>query len=243
MKEWIRSQVSPLRRELVFVLPIIILLIHTFVELAEELREWEAIRMDTRLLLLVASLRTPWLTEWMKGITELGSVLWLTAGTAAVSLVLLFRKRLMQAILFMLGMLATSGANTALKSTYARERPDQVPLIPADGYSFPSGHAMGAISLYGFLLYFTLRSQLSSRVKREFALLWTGLILLIGFSRIYLGVHYPIDVAAGFSSGGAILILTIALIEWADFWNRMKGDLRAASGFNPRQERLSDRGG
>lgn len=72
MSQWIRKRAPSLGWGLMFVLPIIFLFVNTFVELAKR----EMVRMDRRLLIQAATLRTPWLTEWMKGITELGQGFW-----------------------------------------------------------------------------------------------------------------------------------------------------------------------
>jgi undecaprenyl-diphosphatase len=82
-----------------------------------------------------------------------------------------------------------------------RERPSMDQLVSVSTLSFPSGHAMSAMAFYGFLIY--LGFHLASTLGVKLAIFFTlgALILLIGFSRIYLGVHYPSDVLAGFIGG------------------------------------------
>jgi len=90
------------------------------------------------------------------------------------------------------------GGVYALKAFFHRARPEAA--FASLGYSFPSGHAFAAVTIYGMLAYWLTGETSSGRCWA----LWGGavaLILLIGFSRVYLGVHYASDVAAGFASG------------------------------------------
>lgn len=108
--------------------------------------------------------------------------------------------------------------NGAVKEFYARVRPDQIDhLIEQGEFAFPSGHAMGSMIVYGGILFLILRYLASARrrlgwEKWVLGFLFGLLILLIGLSRIYLGVHYPSDVIGGFSLGFAWLMLSIGLL-------------------------------
>lgn len=90
-----------------------------------------------------------------------------------------------------------------LKLIFVRERPNILRLIPIDGYSFPSGHSIISVSFYG---YFT--TYLLEHYKLNFAIISILLILGIGLSRIFLGVHYFSDVLAGYSLGFLSLGIT-----------------------------------
>jgi undecaprenyl-diphosphatase len=101
--------------------------------------------------------------------------------------------------------------NLILKELVARPRPSVVRLVEADGYSFPSGHAMVSTAFYGmigFLLWVHSRGQ--GKDSRFILPVTAGTICLIGISRIYLGVHYASDVLAGFAAG----ILWLAVCLW-----------------------------
>lgn len=103
--------------------------------------------------------------------------------------------------------------NTLMKQWFHRERPDIHRIIQEVGYSFPSGHSMAAFSLYGVIAYLLWR-HLNRR--RERVLLIVLAVLMtggIGWSRIYLGVHYPSDVVGGYAASGAWLMLSIGLFE------------------------------
>ncbi|MDT2294513.1 phosphatase PAP2 family protein [Paenibacillus larvae] len=84
-------------------------------------------------------------------------------------------------------------------------------MVDATGYSFPSGHAMVSSSFYGFMVYLLWKHQ-RRKWRAAWLIPWLGafVIFLIGFSRIYVGVHYPSDVLAGFAAGGIWLIGCIA---------------------------------
>lgn len=104
---------------------------------------------------------------------------------------------------FLLLLLLSLSAIVLLKLIFVRERPDILRLIPIDGYSFPSGHSIISVSFYGYLATYFLEQR--KKKKLWLALPFFVLILGIGFSRIYLGVHYFSDVLAGYSVGACIL--------------------------------------
>lgn len=92
----------------------------------------------------------------------------------------------------------TVGFNQLLKRIIVRVRPDHIRLVYENGYSFPSGHAMTSIALYGIIIYL-ISCYVKEKKKR---ILWISLltiyILLVGISRIYVGVHYPTDIIGGY---------------------------------------------
>lgn len=108
------------------------------------------------------------------------------------------------------GSLGCISMNTIVKNIIKRSRPDTLRLIKQGGYSFPSGHAMISISLYGFLIYLVLTKIKNNYLKYTLVVLLCILILSIGISRIYLGVHFASDVIAGYILS---LIYVIILIE------------------------------
>jgi undecaprenyl-diphosphatase len=113
--------------------------------------------------------------------------------------------------------------NTVLKDVFRRARPDIEHLVRAGGYSFPSGHAMISMSFYGmlgYLLYINLRDK---KKRRWYVPILTLVIVFsIGLSRIYLGVHYPSDVAAGFAAGGAWLVVCIMSLHTIMYYRSNK---------------------
>jgi undecaprenyl-diphosphatase len=88
-----------------------------------------------------------------------------------------------------------------------------LPYVPeVSGWAFPSGHAMNGVIVYGMLTY-VLQGRLGAGERRIILMIATGLVLAIGFSRIYLGAHYLSDVLAGYASGLFWLALCISVFE------------------------------
>jgi membrane-associated phospholipid phosphatase len=103
-----------------------------------------------------------------------------------------------------------------LKWLFGRKRPLSPLLQAARGLSFPSGHAIMSVSFFGLLIYWVLHSALPQWVVVILTILLTILVVLIGFSRIYLRVHYASDVIAGFIIGLIWLFITLAVVEKAE---------------------------
>ena len=103
-----------------------------------------------------------------------------------------------------------------LKQLFQRKRPLSPLLKAAKGLSFPSGHAIMAVTFYGLLIYILQHSITTDWLKWFLTFLVVVLIILIGFSRIYLRVHYASDVAAGFIIGLLWLLLSLAVLKWLE---------------------------
>lgn len=144
------------------------------------------------------------LTHAMMDITTLGGVTVLSLVTALATVYLTLRRQLPVAVFLVCSVLGGLAVSTTLKLTIARARPDVVPhLVTVSDLSFPSGHAMLSAVTYLTLGALLARAQ-QTRSTRAFVVA-TGVFLtfLIGLSRIYLGVHYPTDVFAGWSAGAS----------------------------------------
>ena len=103
--------------------------------------------------------------------------------------------------------------NNLVKILVRRDRPELINLIHETSFSFPSGHTMVSVTLYGFIIYLISKSKLSKKIKCLFISLLTLLITLIVTSRIYLGVHYFSDCMAGIALALAYLLLCIEILE------------------------------
>lgn len=99
--------------------------------------------------------------------------------------------------------------NLVLKNIFERQRPSIPHLVEAFGLSFPSGHSMVSFSFYGLIIYLVFKEVKNKLLKTLSIIIFGLLILLIGISRIYLGVHYPSDVLAGFAAGSFWLVCCI----------------------------------
>ncbi|MBT2691021.1 phosphatase PAP2 family protein [Bacillus sp. ISL-47] len=188
-----------------------------FIEIVDELREKELVRFDEQVINYVQAFISPRLTELMQVITFLGSVKWL-AFAVIIGAVLLFIFKKRSLALFMV---ISSGVgalfNILLKWIFKRERPDIKPLIEEQGFSFPSGHSMGSFIFYGSLAYMIVHLAKRRRWKAAWVLLLSFFIIAIGLSRIYLGVHFPSDVIAGFAAGGVWLTIMIIGFRYYEF--------------------------
>ncbi len=110
-------------------------------------------------------------------------------------------------------LLGSEYLNKFVKEIYQRVRPDQIEhLIEQGGYAFPSGHSMGSMIVFGGIIFILTRKIKTNWQQWLIGILFGLLILLIGVSRIYLGVHYPSDVIGGFSLGFTWITLSIALV-------------------------------
>lgn len=148
------------------------------------------------------------MTSIIKCITWFGS----TIGIIIIGLISLFIIRnkkinISLAICLILGTIV----NNIIKIVFARARPNINPLVVEDSYSFPSGHSMMSVLLYGYLIYLIYNYIKNKKIKYLLITLLSILILSIGFTRVYLGVHYFSDVIGGFVFGIAYLIMYIEI--------------------------------
>ncbi len=200
-----------------------------FVELADEVIEGSTATIDERLLLalreptdLTDPLGPPWVEETVRDFTALGGAAVLFLLTASVVGYWVIQRKYRAALLLVLAVIGGLVLSQFLKSTFGRPRPD---LVPHGSYvyfaSFPSGHSMLAASTYLTLGALVARLQARRRLKvytLSLAVLITG---LVGISRIYLGVHWPTDVLAGWTAGAAWAAFC-GLIMW---WLQHKGEV------------------
>ncbi len=171
-----------------------------FTWLGREVLQGDVLGIDARLRGLAAASASPGLTAMMVAASFYGGPSVLVPLALVVALVFLWRGWPRGALLVVLTLAGASLLNWLLKITFARVRPEAFFEYPLpESPSFPSGHAIFAASVFG-----GLAALLTARLKHGplRAIVWAGatvLVLIIGFSRVYLGVHYPSDVLAGYS--------------------------------------------
>jgi len=181
--------------------------------LADEALEGETRHFDEATRAAVHQLASPTLTMIMRGLSFIGSTLALAIMTAVVVIRFVMLKWGREAKLFPITMIGAGLLNVTLKLAFKRPRP--VPffnLTAPETYSFPSGHSLSSACFFG-----VLAAMLTTRVKsrRVRVIVWvvcTLMFVLIGFSRIYLGVHHTTDVIAGFAAA-LIWILVVRFVE------------------------------
>ena len=178
--------------------------------------------IDTRVNNLLALFRNTDLTQFFLWITLLGK--WqivLIFSIATISILCIWRKRLY--ILPLLLTIIGSEIFTALgKIAFHRPRPE-LAIYTEHSFSFPSGHATIAMAFYGFITYILIRHSVKWKTKVNIFFIGLAVILLIGFSRLYLGVHYVSDVWGGYLVGALWLIIGISISEWIHSWRKNGG--------------------
>jgi len=160
---------------------------------------------------LVYGLRSEPLTALMIMITYLGN--WQTILLICITLLLFPRTRISYGLPASAAALAASMILRMLKALFHRARPDlALHLITQGGYSYPSGHSFTVLIFYGMLIFLCRRKMKNKNAANLATVLLSCLVLLIGISRIYLGVHYPTDVLGGWSIGLCMLMIMISCI-------------------------------
>lgn len=183
--------------------------------LVEELVEGGDIQqIDRQVDALAELLRDDWFLRLFGYITSLGNVETLVAVTLVAAGFLWAHKRVYYILGLLLSVIGSTATTYIGKYAIARDRPDFETFASAVTPSFPSGHATGAVAVYGFIMYAMMRDF--SRPGSQFELTYWGvtLIVLIAASRVILGVHYASDVLAGILVGGFWLIAGFALTEY-----------------------------
>lgn len=159
---------------------------------------------------LMLAARTPALLQVFGAITSLGDAITVVLITFTIGAYFALSSRQIRSYLvgFIVTLTGALSCAYVLKEVVARARPTGlIPSIIETSYSFPSRHAVIAVALYGFIAFFLARQY--PEYARKIAAAATILIFSIGFSRLYLGVHFPSDVIAGFALGGLWLCIGI----------------------------------
>ncbi len=169
----------------------------------------------------ISSFRNSYLDNIFKIITKFANPISITI-LVLILLIILKKENIYKLILTVS---TTVLLNQALKHLIRRPRPDHVRLVSEKGFSFPSGHSMISIAVYGFLIYLVYNNIKNKFLKTILIILLVILILGIGISRIYLGVHYPTDVLAGYFLTISIIILIISQID-----NHFRGNINDKDG-------------
>lgn len=193
-----------------------------FIELADELAEGELEQFDAAMLYLFRNPADPadpvgprWLEELVRDATALGGVFVLTLLVFATTVSLWLENHRRAAVWLVVATAGAMALSTLFKLFFARERPSVIaPELLPSTFSFPSGHSILAAAVYLTLGALLARVVPRARTRTFILAMAIVLTLLIGVSRIYLGVHYPSDVLAGWTLG-----LGWAALCWLVAWN------------------------
>lgn len=182
-----------------------------FLSIGGEIAEGESLAFDRQLLL---ALRNPGdlhdpvggraLEEAMRDVTALGGFTLLTLFTVVAVLTFLAHGKRLHAALMTAAVLGANFSGSQLKHLYGRPRPDVVPHgVYVYSASFPSGHSLMSSAFYLTLAVLLASLEARRSVKLTFFLLAALIMAAVGFSRVYLGVHWPSDVLGGWCAGAA----------------------------------------
>jgi undecaprenyl-diphosphatase len=184
-----------------------------FARLAKRVLAQQTNAFDTAIMLAIRGMHNPLLDQAMMGTTFLGDPTVLFIICIAVGVWLYKYRRRSQANTLAIALVGSLLLQYILKQLFTRERPalwEQ--FINLRDYSFPSGHAVMSLVVYGLLGY--LLANHFPRQQKVITSITILLIFAIGFSRVYLGVHWPTDVIAGYAAGGVWLVACILSLRW-----------------------------
>lgn len=204
MKEKIKEFLKENAEWIIFTICIIAFaIITTIVTISEE------VALDSSIYEKVNYISSNRMTLFAKILTQLGSFKVISILTALSFLTIKDKKI---GIKVFINILIIALINQLIKFIIRRERPDYR-MVEERGFSFPSGHTMGAMGFYGFYIYLAYKCIDSKKLKMFIIAFLATIIVSIGITRIYLGVHYPTDVIAGFFVTIAIIIVNVKLLD------------------------------
>ena len=206
-------------KKIKWVIFVIAILIFSF--LAYFVLEGKTGEFDSFIYKIVTFNKTDFISGFYKFITNFASGI--MVGIISLVFLIIFRNKRYGGFIF-LNVFNIFVLNFLLKLLFMRDRPYELMIIDEVGYSFPSGHAMAALGFYGFIIYLLWHFNLAKSAKIIFSVLLGALIILIGVSRIYLGVHYASDVLAGYMVSLAYLILYITCDKKCLKFGDLNGD-------------------
>lgn len=236
----LRKRFSGLEPSIYFPLLLATFFFWLFISVTEEVLEGESLYLDRVIIELMHSekksasfLGSEWFQQMVRDITALGGHIVLGIITVAVVLYLYLIKNAETAIFVFFTIIGGQVCSYALKLVIARPRPEIIdPLVYTSSPSFPSGHASMAAVVYLTIGIILSTYQAERHLKIFFLSLVLFLTISIGLSRIYLGVHYPTDVAAGITFG-----LGWALLVWSAFrWRTLRRSLHLSPPENPEND-------
>ena len=189
---------------------LLFILIILFIEVTIRVYGTDVMKRDVIGYKLISNLISDKITPVTIIITQFGSALLLIILTVVLAIIIKDKKI---SFSIFLNLILVGLINQILKHIVQRPRPTEYRIIDEKGYSFPSGHSMASVAFYGFLIYLIYKKVKNPKLKWIFILLLSILIILIGSSRIYLGVHYTSDVLAGFFVSTSYLLVYTSIID------------------------------
>lgn len=198
---------------------LVAILLFTFVLITQKLLKDTLKDFDTAIYNFIISIKSPFFTEIFKSITFFASPIFLLILSPILFFIFKNKK---YGLLSLVNLIVVVIVNQTLKLIFTRPRPFQWMLIEESGYSFPSGHAMVSMGFYGMLIFLIWQTNISKTKKKIWTVIFSLLILLIGISRIYLGVHYGSDIIGGFVLSLSYLIIATSAVTYYLKYRRNK---------------------
>ena len=172
----------------------------------------KAAAFDDAVRFFFYDMRSGALTSAAKAMTYLGN--WQSVTVLCIILLIIKPTRIRYGIPVSAGAISVTVINKIIKNLVRRERPDQIyHLIKQGGYSFPSGHSITSMFVFGMLIYLVRVNVQNRKAANVLTVIIAVPMVCIGLSRIYLGVHYPSDVLAGWSLGIAVMMVVIEIAD------------------------------
>lgn len=211
-----RTEYTTYILELLVGLVVCFVTLYGFIELTELLAANNIAWFDDAVSGYIHGLRSPTLTPLMIALTQLGDAIAYIVLMLCVVVYFYFRrKNWTLSIQIAIVLISTASINFIIKNIIGRERPAGEHLVFVTAQSFPSGHSMSSIAFYGFFIYLAWRYLPKLWMKVSASIVLPLLVVSIGFSRVYLGVHYPSDVIAGFTGG--LFWLAVCILLFSSF--------------------------
>ncbi len=191
-------------------------ILFVFVSITDEIVLEHENKFDQNISDAILPLVSPFLTSVMKTVTFFGSEMFLFPAYLVLVSYYIYRKSNMLASdIAMIG-LSSTGVLFLFKNIFKRHRPLDPLINHVTGFSFPSGHSFSSFTFFGILIYLIWHTTISRKWKIIIASLLVVFATVIAFSRVYLRVHYPSDVIAGFCLSVVWLMLSIWILHKAD---------------------------
>lgn len=172
----------------------------------------KAAAFDDAVRFFFYDMRSGALTSAAKAMTYLGN--WQPVTVLCIILLIIKPTRIRYGIPVSAGAISVTVINKIIKNLVRRERPDQIyHLIKQGGYSFPSGHSITSMFVFGMLIYLVRVNVQNRKAANVLTVIIAVPMVCIGLSRIYLGVHYPSDVLAGWALGIAVMMVVIEIAD------------------------------
>ncbi|SFR85768.1 phosphatase PAP2 family protein [Maribacter stanieri] len=227
LREFLANKLNQYNTTLPYVITVIVALIvvvggiNLFIELTETLKTDLLATYDTTITDYVISYRSPNLTSYFKFMTNVGDVYgYLIVLVIFLLLSLLVFKRWKYVVQATLVLALATVSNMMLKRFIDRARPGIEHLVSVETLSYPSGHAMSAMAFYGFLIFLVTKFKIHKVIKYALIVILMLLILSIGISRIYLGVHFPSDIAGGFIAGFIWVVFCVLVFDVIELFRK-----------------------